>query len=137
MNTLSFTSQKIIALLFIMGFATFFTSCVKDEDLPGVTTIELPAAKELIVTNIFGLVVDENELPMANSEVLLKTDAGFEATTTDEEGNFKYFNVRVVRDGAFLKVRQEGKFEGFRKMNVTPQSYNYTKIKLLDKTIVG
>ncbi len=137
MNRLNFTSKKIIALLFIMGFATFFNSCVKDEDIPGTTTIVLPDSKELIVTNIFGLVVDENELPLANSEVLLKTDAGFEATTTDEEGIFKYFNVRVVREGAFLKVRQDGKFEGFRKMNVTPQSYNYTKIKLLDKTIVG
>jgi len=137
MNTLNFTSKKIVALLLIMSFATFFNACVKDQDLPGTTTIVLPDSKELIVTNIFGLVVDENELPMANSEVLLKTDAGFEATTTDEEGNFKYFNVRVVREGAFLKVRQEGKFEGFRKMNVTPQTYNYTKIKLLDKTIVG
>ncbi|MGB0932596.1 MAG: hypothetical protein ACPGVB_17560, partial [Chitinophagales bacterium] len=114
-----------------------FHSCVKDEDLIGIEKIVLPNAKELIQTNIFGLVVDENDLPIRDSEVLLKTDKGFEATTTDEDGNFKYFDVRVVREGAYLKVRQSGKFEGFRKMNVTPNSYNYTKIKLLDKTIIG
>ncbi|MFK7906920.1 MAG: hypothetical protein AB8B69_17435 [Chitinophagales bacterium] len=136
MITIKFTSKKIALLLFLTGFAVFFNACVKDEDF-GKTEILLPDAKEMIVTNIFGLVVDENDLPVVNSEVSLKTDAGFEATTTDENGNFKYFNVRVVREGAFLKVHQSGKFEGFRKMNVTPESYNYTKIKLLDKTIVG
>ena len=136
MNTIYFSSKKVWSLLFIVGFAVFFNSCVKEEDF-GKTTIVLPDSKELIQTNIFGLVVDENEVPLVNSEVLLKTDTGFEATTTDENGNFKYFDVRVLREGAFLKVREVGKFEGFRKMNVTPNSYNYTKIKLLDKTIVG
>lgn len=135
-TTIHFTSKKLLTLLLIMSMATFFHSCVKDEDI-GIEKIVLPDAKELIQTNIFGLVVDENDLPVRNSEVLLKTDKGFEATTTDEDGNFKYFDVRVVREGAFLKVRQSGKFEGFRKMNVTPNSYNYTKIKLLDKTIIG
>jgi len=136
MNTLDFNSKKIFALLFMVSIATFFHACVKEEDF-GKTTITLPDAKEMITTNVFGLVVDENELPVVNSEVLLQTQQGFEKTTTDENGNFKYFDVSVVREGAFLKVRQAGKFEGFRKMNVTPKSYNYTKIKLLDKTIVG
>ncbi len=135
-TTVHFTSKKLLALLLIMSMTTFFHSCVKDQDI-AVDTIILPDSKELIQTNIFGLVVDENDLPVRDSEVLLKTDKGFEATTTDEDGNFKYFDVRVVREGAFLKVRQSGKFEGFRKMNVTPNSYNYTKIKLLDKTIIG
>lgn len=129
-------SNKIFALLLILGMATFFHACVKDQDI-AVEDIVLPDAKEMIMTNIFGLVVDENDLPIEGSEILLKTDNGFVTTTTDEDGNFKYFDVRVVREGAYLKVRQSGKFEGFRKMNVTPNSYNYTKIKLLDKTIVG
>ena len=129
-------SNKIFALLLILGMATFFHACVKDQDI-AVEDIVLPDAKEMIMTNIFGLVVDENNLPVEGSEVLLKTDKGFVTTTTDEDGNFKYFDVRVVREGAYIKVRQSGKFEGFRKMNVTPNSYNYTKIKLLDKTIIG
>lgn len=138
MNTIHFFSysKKIFLLLLIIGMTTFFHSCVKDEDF-GKEVINLPPAKKLVTTNIFGLVIDENNNPIVDSEVLLKTDAGFEATTTDENGNFLYRNVRVASDGAFIKVRQFGKFEGFRKMNVTPDSYNYTKIKLLDKTIVG
>ncbi|MEZ4888727.1 MAG: hypothetical protein R3E32_28635 [Chitinophagales bacterium] len=139
MNTINFfsNSKKTFTLLFLLAVTTFFHSCVKEEDYITKDTIVLPSAKEMITTSIFGLVVDENDAPVINSEVLLKTDNGFEATTTDENGNFKYFDVRVVREGAFLKVREAGKFEGFRKMNVTPNSYNYTKIKLLDKTIVG
>ncbi|MGB0931711.1 MAG: hypothetical protein ACPGVB_13090 [Chitinophagales bacterium] len=138
MNTIHFSSysKKILTLLLLVGITTFFNSCVKEEDF-GKEVINLPAAKKLVTTNIFGLVIDENNNPIADSEVLLKTDAGFEATTTDENGNFLYRNVRVASDGAFIKVREMGKFEGFRKMNVTPDSYNYTKIKLLDKTIIG
>lgn len=138
MNTIHFysKSKNLLILLLLVGMTAFFNSCVKDEDF-GKDTILLPTSKKLVTTNIFGLVVDEADNPIANSEVLLKTDMGFEATTTDENGNFLYRNVRVASDGAFIKVREMGKFEGFRKMNVTPDSYNYTKIKLLDKTIVG
>ncbi|MEZ4888265.1 MAG: hypothetical protein R3E32_26280 [Chitinophagales bacterium] len=135
-NIPHFSSKRVFALLFMLSLVTFFHACVKDEDIAIETTL-LPDAKELIRTNIFGLVVDENDLPVVNSEVFLQTDQGFEVTTTDENGNFLYLDVQVVREGAFLKVREAGKFEGFRKMNVTPNSYNYTKIKLLDKTIVG
>ena len=136
MNSSRFTSQKIWSVLLLLSFATFFNGCVKEQDIT-METIPLPSPKELITTNVFGLVVDENEMPVVNAEVWVKTDTGFEMTTTDEEGNFKYFDVRVLREGAFLKVSQADKFDGFRKMNVTPNSYNYTKIKLLDKTIVG
>ncbi len=139
MNTSNFSftpMKKIILLLLAVSIGGFFHSCVKEQDIDQ-TDIVLPFAKELVQTNIFGLVVDENDQPMVNSEVLLKTEKGFETTTTDDNGNFLYRDVRVERDGAFVKVRQTGKFEGFRKMNVTPNSYNYTKIKLLDKTIVG
>ncbi len=133
----SITYRKVIIGFLFACTIGFLQSCVKDQDLTEVTTIELPDAKELVKTNIFGLVVDENDQPMVNSSVLLKTEMGFETTTTDENGNFLYQDVRVLREGAFLKVQQAGKFEGFRKMNVTPNSYNYTKIKLLEKTIVG
>ncbi len=81
--------------------------------------------------------VDENDYPVEGSEVLLKTIHGIQTTITDANGNFLYSNVTVVKEGALLKVCQSGKFEAFRNMSLTQNSYNYTKIKLLDKNVIG
>lgn len=136
MNSLQSPSKALLLLLIFTLSAMTFNSCVKEQDFTKETYFS-PESREIIVTNLFGLVVDENDLPIVDSEVRLKTVGDFEVIRTDENGNFTFLHVRVPREGAFLTVRQAGKFEAFRKMNVTPNSYNYTKIKLLDKTIIG
>lgn len=133
-------------LLFVVAIAIgLFQACIKDQDFieqPAVPSNQIELTNpdypdEWIRTNVFGLVVDENENPVANSQVSLKTIHGDKTTTTDEKGGFIYNKVTVWKNSTVLKVRQTGKFEAFRKMNVTADSYNYTKIKLLNKTIAG
>ncbi|MEZ4888730.1 MAG: hypothetical protein R3E32_28650 [Chitinophagales bacterium] len=136
-------SKSLLILLVFLSTAAIFHACVKEQDIIKESSavhnsyITPTDDDQLIYTNIFGLVVDENENPIGDCEVLLKTINGFKTTTTDEFGNFTYFNALVLRKGAFVKIRKVDKFEGFRKINVTENSYNYTKIKLLDKKAVG
>ncbi|MGB0931893.1 MAG: hypothetical protein ACPGVB_14010, partial [Chitinophagales bacterium] len=145
MNHLLSTSKTLLTLLLVLSTTVIFHSCIKDQgffddNLIPVGEQDNPftdTPKEVVITNIFGSVVDENDNPIANSDVSLNTLRGVRTTTTDEYGNFLYTKVMVVKSGALLKVRQAGKFEAFRKMNVTADSYNYTKIKLLQKNILG
>ena len=137
MNISLSTSKTIFFLLFFISTTAIFHSCVKEEEHSIYPTYVPFDGKETITTTITGLVVDENNLPINGSEVYLKVGNTFEVTTTNQRGRFSYINVEVAREGAFLKVHQMGKFEAFRKMNVIENGYSYTKIKLLDKNIVG
>ncbi|MEZ4887484.1 MAG: astroprincin family protein [Chitinophagales bacterium] len=145
MNSFAFTSKTLLFLLLFISTTAIFHSCLKEQNfidtpltpLNGTEPFTTPTSREIVVTSIFGLVVDENDNPVANSEVSLQTIRGIKTTTTDAQGNFLYSNVMVLKEGALLKVAQSGMFDAFRKMSLTKNSYNYTKIKLLDKNIIG
>ena len=116
------TPKTLQLLLLCIGITPIFNSCIKDQNFieesvlsPDKETILPPISTDkLIVTNIFGLVVDEEENSVENSEVQLRTIHGFQSTTTDENGNFLFIKVMVAKNNAFLKVNQVGKFEAFR-----------------------
>ena len=145
MNTSLFTSKTIFFLLLFISTTAIFHSCVKEQDFFNTPSGSLDSTEglnsfnpdEIIFTSIFGSVVDESGNPVENSKVSLKTLKGIQNTTTDENGSFFYINQMVLKDGALLKVHQAGKFGAFRKMSLTKDSYNYTKIKLLDKNSLG
>ena len=146
MNTLS-TSKTLLFLLLFISTTAIFHSCVKEQDFFNTPSGSLDSTEglssfdpdEIIITSIFGSVVDENDIPIANSEVTLNTIKGFQTTTTDGNGNFLYSNVMVVKEGALLKVVNETtwSFDAFKKLSLTENNYNYTKIKLLDKRYLG
>lgn len=130
-------SKTLLSLLIFISIAVVFNACVKDQEGFPTQSFVPFNPEELITTTIFGVVVDENDIPVYNGEVSLKVGDSFVTSYTNQKGDFGFRDVEVPREGAFLKVRSEGKFEAFRKMNVSDNSYSQTKIKLLDKTIVG
>ncbi|MFK7905673.1 MAG: hypothetical protein AB8B69_11135, partial [Chitinophagales bacterium] len=141
--------KTFLALLFFISITLVFNSCLKEQDIlqeskPVADNNQLltpTSDEELIRTNIFGSVVHEFNFPARNANVLLKTATGWKPTQTDDEGNFRYFNVLVERKGAFLKVSGSSfwanSLDVFRRINVTSNSYNYTKIKLLERKYFG
>jgi len=138
-----------LALLLFLSTVILFNSCLKEQDIlqeskPIADHSQLltpTSDQELIQTNIFGLVVNENDLPLSGIQISLKTAKGWKFIKTDESGNFSYSNVLVERNGAFLKAYYSQYdfyyFEAFRKMNITSNNYNYTKIKLVNKKYLG
>ncbi len=144
MKQLQLSVKTLLALLLFISTAVVFNSCLKEQDIlqeskPIADNSQLltpTTDEELIQTNIFGTVVNENDAPFSGIQVSLKTTKAWEVTYTDENGNFSYSNVLVEKNGAFLRTYHWNDV-AFRKMSITSNSYNYTKIKLLHKKVIG
>jgi len=126
---------RLLLWVSLMGFLGL-TSCVEEFDMTDESVTSV-TPKEIITTSLYGTVMDESDAPMVNAEVELQTVEGTQSTTTDEYGQFEFFDVRVKGPSAFVKVSAPGKFDGFRRANVIKNSLNYTEIKMLDYQIVG
>src|SRR6056297_43019 len=127
--------NKTLLLLSLLAFA-LLSSCVEEIDLEqeDITNV---TPKEIIKTSLYGKVIDEDNQILANAQVTLQTAEGSETTTTNDKGQFEFFNVRVKGSSAFVKVSVNGKFDGFRRADVIKNKLNYTEIKMLDRVIVG
>ncbi len=126
---LSYFSLIIISCLFIC-------SCAKDiVEVTGPNT-QFPESGEVIVTNVHGVVLDDQG-PLQNAEVHLKSATMALTTQTDEYGNFLFSDVSHFGNSAYLTVVKEGKFDAFRRMSVFKDRYSYTQIKMVDKTILS
>lgn len=126
---------RLLLWLSLVGFLGL-QSCVEEFDMTDESVTSV-TPKEIITTSLYGTVMDESDAPMINAEVELQTVEGTQTTTTNEYGQFEFFDVRVKGPSAFVKVTAPGKFDGFRRANVIKNSLNYTEIKMLDYQIVG
>ncbi len=132
LSTISFKPVLFFALASILTF----TSCVKEESITTLTTITSDP-KQIITTTLHGRVVDENNAAIAGATVIYKSGNTPQTVETDEKGYYFFQDVRNKGNSAFLTVQHHGKFEAFRRMSVIPNRYNYTEIKMNDKTIIG
>ncbi len=149
MHTSTSPFKTLLALVLFVSTVVVFNSCLKEQDIlqeskPIADNSQLltpTTDEELIQTNIFGRVVNENDYSIRNADVSLKTATGFKYTKTDDNGNFFFSNVLVKRKGAYLRVSESGFFNGTfnasRKISITSNDYNYTKVKLLTKRYIG
>jgi len=144
MKQLKFSVKTLLALLFFLSTVIIFNSCLKEQNIlqeskpidKNSHLLTPTTGEELIQTNIFGSVVNENDYAFSGIQVSLKTATGWKSANTDENGNFSFSNVLVEKNGAFLRTYHWNDV-AFRKMSITSNSYNYTKIKLLHKKFIG
>ncbi len=111
-------------------------SCAKESMTTIDSETEFPSTGEVVGATIYGAVLNE-EGPIENAQVQLKSSDVFLTTMTDEYGNFLFENIKNKGATAYITVVKDGKFDAFRRMGVTAEKYNYTQIKMVDKIVLG
>ena len=111
-----------------------FTSCKKDPIVEDLTPpIDTTRNFINVNTSVAGQVVDINNAAISDATVSF----GTETTTTDANGIFKFENVTVPENRAFVKVEKVGFFHGSRTFFAYANQRSNVKISLLEKTIQG
>ena len=133
MNNVSKIFTLSIAFFLAMGM---FQSCVKERIEESITEIN-PQAQELITTSVYGKVLNESGQALAGANVYMDVRGGEINTRTDRDGNFEFISFQNPGSSAFFRIEAPGYFDGFRRTSVIRNNYNYTQVKLLEKTTVG
>jgi len=123
--------KKIILL--VLATMLVFASCKKDPIIDENPPIDNNRNFVNISTSVAGQVVDVNNAAISDATVSF----GTETTTTDANGIFKFENVNVLENRAFVKVEKAGYFHGSRTFFAYANQLSNVKISLLEKTIQG
>ena len=124
--------KKIILL--VLATMLVFASCKKD-----TLVVDPPPPVDNtrnfvnVNTSVAGIVVDVNNAAIADATVSF----GTETTTTDINGIFKFEDVNVPENRAFVAVEKAGYFHGSRTFFAYANQRSNVKISLLEKTIQG
>jgi hypothetical protein len=126
--------MKKIILLMLAGMLAF-ASCKKDTLVidPPPPPIDNTRNFVQVNTSVAGQVVDKNNAPVSDAMVSF----GTANTMTDANGIFKFENVTVLENRAFVKVEKAGYFHGSRTFFAYANQRSNVKISLLEKTIQG
>lgn len=130
-------STKNLSLLLILCSTLFFLSCKKNNIDAVVLPIDnthdfsIPAASP-VTGKITGIVVDENNSPVPNADVVVS------GTTyqTDTRGFFQTANVQLDKYVTTVTVSKAGYFKALRSFSATAAT-NYLSIKLIPKNLSG
>ncbi len=128
--------KRIKNSILFLGLALLLVGCA-EENLDVHTSSYQPEPKPIITTSLYGLVVDENDVPVKNAEIALKSGAIESSIHTDDFGNFVFENIQNKGRSAYLTISAPGKFDAFRRYGVLPNQYNYTVVKMNEKGIAG
>jgi len=124
--------------LFILAFLIIILASCSDDTLilqePEVT---FPDPVELIESNLLGSVEDESGLPVSDALVTCITCVPTQEVLTDDKGDFQFLNAEVKGGSAYLTVNSAEKFDGFRRVALLEDRFNYTRVLLKEKVSLG
>lgn len=134
---LSSIKQFYLPALLVLGFAVTVTSCQREVDgtVPDVVVPIDPAVNdnEMVTGGVNGIVVDENNRPLADATV----KSGTNTTTTDRYGVFHFRNINLSKANGTVKVEKNGYFTGYRTFVSVAGRINNVRIKMLPKANSG
>lgn len=110
-----------------------FASCKKDPIIDDNPPIDTTRTFINVNTSVAGIVTDLNNAPVSDAMVSF----GTETSMTDANGIFKFENVTVPENRAFVTVEKAGYFHGSRTFFAYANQRSNVKISLLEKTIQG
>ncbi len=123
-------------LLLVLSAGLFLFSCqreIKWPDIPGGSGEPAVNDTERVTGGINGIVVNENNQPMAGVTV----SSGTSTTTTDRYGVFQFRNIQLSKANGTVKVVKNGYFTGYRSFISVEGRINNVRIKMLPKTNSG
>lgn len=83
--------------------------------------------------SISGRVLDKNNVPVNGAQV----KAGSATASTDVNGNFRFTNVQLPKNAAYITVDKSGYFQGSRTFIAHEGAVNYVNIRLINKESTG
>lgn len=86
-----------------------------------------------VVASVHGIVVDENDRPVAGATVA----SGTNTTTTDRYGTFRFNSINLSKANGYVKVTKAGYYTGGRTFITTAGRTHNVRIKLLPKANTG
>ena len=112
-----------------------FASCKKDTLVIDPPTPPIDNTRNFVQVNtsVAGQVVDKNNAPVSDAMVSF----GTANTMTDVNGIFKFDNVTVHENRAYVKVEKAGYFHGSRTFFAYANQRSNVKVSLLEKIIQG
>lgn len=115
--------------LFLLILSLFVISCHKDDDGFNQEDINVFTAQvyEEVTSTIVGYVYDENNNPVPNADVAIYSAA----TKTSKHGTFILRNVKMDKQGTYIKVVKNGFVLGSDFVYPLPNTINYAYVKML------
>jgi|GEM_PF-674726 len=128
-------SQRLLFFSFL--FVGLYSSCYKDHS--GLSDVDgsIARVEENFTASIYGRVIDENSQPISNAYVTLHSGMEEAETITNVNGTFDFKSIQNQGPSAYITVRSEGKFDGFRRFGLIKERRNYTEVMLSEKSIIG
>lgn len=117
--------MKKINLLLVVSLLFVVLSCKKD---PNNST---PPNPNFVYKNISGIVVDENESPLADVTV----NANGNTATTDATGAFFMPNISIPKDSLFVRFIKDNYFTNVRSGLVGAKSNIYVRVGMISKNV--
>lgn len=125
--------RAISAIVFLFFSVFTWQGCQREIDLPGSVTGTGVNDSEKVTGGVNGIVVDENNLPVAGATV----SSGTASTSTDRYGAFRFRNISLSKANGTVKVSRPGYFTAYRSFIAVEGRINNVRIKLIPKTVSG
>ncbi|MCP3931022.1 MAG: carboxypeptidase regulatory-like domain-containing protein [Bacteroidetes bacterium] len=120
--------MKKIIFPIIMCLFMFLVSCYKEIDDFSVVVEEEPPVV-LVQSSVRGKVVSDAGIPIPNAIVSI----GDNQTVTDNEGLFRFQQIKVKKSGGIVKASGYGYFEGAAHSFFRAKGSSYVEISLMEK----
>lgn len=127
---------KHLLLALIASPVLFMASCQNElsGEFPGGATPGTPVNDaEKVTAGIIGIVVNENDIPVAGVTVT----SGTNTATTDTRGMFRFKDIQMSKANATVRVAKSGYFTAYRTFPATAGSNHNVRIKLIPKNNSG
>lgn len=127
-------SLQPLSLVLLSFSLLLITACQREIDNssgPGTGPGNIDA--EMVTGGVNGIVVDENNQPVAGATVT----SGTATATTDRYGAFKFRNISLSKANGTVKVVRPGYFTAYRSFISVQGRTNNVRIKLIPKTNSG
>jgi hypothetical protein len=134
----SFFSFSHITIFLLSLSVILITACQPDLDNPNPgggtgTTVTPINDNDMVSGGVTGIVVDENNQPVAGATVT----SGTNTATTDRYGSFRFRNISLSKENGAVKVVKAGYFNAYRTFLSVAGRINNVRLKLLPKTNAG
>ncbi len=116
--------MKKLNFILVFAFLVIAFGCNKDP-----RRNDTPANPNYITKTVSGIVVDENETPLADVDVNVNGNT----TTTDQSGAFLLMNITVPKDSFLVQFKKDGYFENVRSGEPGSESNIRVRVGLVNK----
>ena len=124
--------KNYLCFFICFSFLIFSQSC-REDNIREETDITIPEPDTGIVSDLSGIIIDENNEPIQGANLNL----GNEMAMSDENGHFVFQNVIINSNGSPISIEKSGYFSNYKFIFPELNTAARTKIQLIPRIKVG